>query len=124
MEIIGNCWIADENTQFFNIVNKQSDLDGLSSHIIDDPSSVPMFGITRNTESKYFNVPDFIIPGSDICTLSTYMVIIIQSTPDNIEQRSAIRNTWGEVARSRKWLERPLETEIKVCYKVDATRSI
>ncbi|XP_033743784.1 beta-1,3-galactosyltransferase 1-like isoform X2 [Pecten maximus] len=47
----------------------------------------------------------YIVPGSSICSgeSSVYLVILIPSIQTHVEERRAIRNSWGSVAKGNHW---------------------
>ena len=79
---------------------------------VDLTHSMYTTGVHEN--SKYFESPQYLYNGSAICTNNTYAVIIVLNIPSDLESSSAIRNTWGSVSRTQKWLNKKLNQEVKM----------
>ncbi|XP_069125040.1 beta-1,3-galactosyltransferase 5-like isoform X2 [Argopecten irradians] len=73
--------------------------------------------VSRNEKVNPFSF-NYIVSGSAICSKgeSTYLVILVPSIQTNIEERRAIRNSWGSVARGNHWPRHHMNVSIKLVF--------
>ncbi|XP_055958903.1 beta-1,3-galactosyltransferase 5-like [Patella vulgata] len=90
-------------------------------------TSKPFYGHTSLKGNESFFVPGnniffslnhaFLLNGSNICKdKDVYMVIFILSLHDKTTQRTAIRQTWGSVAKTSRWPGTMVSQIIKIVF--------
>ncbi|KAK2183597.1 hypothetical protein NP493_305g00023 [Ridgeia piscesae] len=58
----------------------------------------------------------YLIPGDNICTNDTDLVILVHSLHNYANRREAIRRTWGGAAIARTWPGRNISVNIKLAF--------
>ncbi|XP_021344919.1 beta-1,3-galactosyltransferase 5-like [Mizuhopecten yessoensis] len=60
----------------------------------------------------------YVVPGSSICLKGApvYLVILVPSIQTHVEERRAIRNSWGSVARGNHWPRHHVNTTVKLVF--------
>ncbi|XP_064613890.1 beta-1,3-galactosyltransferase 5-like [Liolophura sinensis] len=64
------------------------------------------------------NISKFIIPAKEICSKTNpFLLIFVASAVNHVEERSAIRATWGSISRTQVWADgTPLTDIVKVIF--------
>ena len=71
------------------------------------------------------NAHDFKVTynASCVCREPPFLIVIIPSLPSSRDRRDAIRDTWGSVANTSKWLNETLNEKVKIVFLLGRTES-
>ncbi|XP_046581555.1 beta-1,3-galactosyltransferase 1-like [Haliotis rubra] len=96
---------------------RHSSLDQLNSKLQSRPKEEPLsdkhYGLKLSTRTKQYS---FLLNVLGVCDRSTELVVIVCSSPSNLVKRTAIRKTWGLVAKDPKY-------KIRLVFLVGRSRS-
>ncbi|KAI0207182.1 UDP-GalNAc:beta-1,3-N-acetylgalactosaminyltransferase 1 [Lamellibrachia satsuma] len=79
----------------------------------------------RRRSHKINNVNyTYLIPGDDICTNDTHLVILVHSLHNHADRRDAIRKTWGGAAVAHSWPGRNISVNVKLAFIFGVNRDV